>query len=240
MTLLLETSWEFETAVVHLRKLLSQLRRCQICHVANDVMQDFTTFVRLGEHGLVLKPHELTREASAALNLLDKLFFTLPSTPENDAFIKHLALSVGVWIARNGGELQELSLLVNAVATLANQSKQQHELESLYEASLYVLTATDTFIKADTDKRDTMRPWRLLNLNHCIIATRTNHPELIKKAYAQLIQALPEEAPRFFAMAQRKVQAAPHPAHIRHLVAQYQQLFTEQLHSPSGATLALH
>ncbi len=43
MSLLLETSWEFEASSIHLRKLLSQRHSCQICHRANEVINEFNS-----------------------------------------------------------------------------------------------------------------------------------------------------------------------------------------------------
>lgn len=227
MSLLMENAWEFEAACTQIRGLLSQVGSCQICHIADEIMRDFVAIIRLAEHGMVLKPHDLTREGGVMLDMLDKLFFTLSNNPENDHLIKRLAMSTGVWIAHNGGSLQEMGLLVNAVATFANQSSRQQDLEALYEASVYLLVGADEFIKADLDKRDTMRPWRLLNLNHGIIATRTNNVDVMKRAYAYLIKHLPEEAAGFFTLARQKVQGSQHPAHVRNLVEQYYRLYTE-------------
>lgn len=240
MSLLMENSWEFETACVQIRSLLAQVGSCQICHIADEIMRDFVAITRLAEHGMVLKPHELTREGGVMLDMLDKLFFTLSSTPENDHLIKQLAMSTGVWIVHKGGSLQEMGLLVNAVATFANQSQRQQDLEALYEASVYLLVGADEFIKADLDKRNTMRPWRLLNLNHGIIATRTNNIDLIKRAYAYLIQHLPEEAKGFFTLAWQKVQSQQHPPHVRKLVEQYYRLYTEEMPLPTAEKVMFH
>ncbi len=237
---LIEDSWEFEAACAQIRSLLPPIGSCQIHQMTDAIMRDFVAMTRLAEHGMVLKPHELTREGTLMLDLLDKLFFTLGNNPASDQPIKRLALSTGVWIVQHGGSLQEMGLLVNAVATFANQSSRQQDLEALYEASVYLLVGADEFIKADLDKRDTMRPWRLLNLNHGIIATRTNNIEVMKRAYGFLIQHLPEEAPHFFKMAKQKVQSQQHPQHVRNLVTQYQHLFSASTPSPDGEALTLH
>ena len=69
----------------------------------------------------------------------------------------------------------------------ANQSSRREDLDSLYEISLHILYATDAYLKSDLHKQDRNRPWRLLCLNHCIIATRTGNADLARKAYDRLI-----------------------------------------------------
>ena len=76
-------------------------------------------------------------------------------------------------------------------------------------------------MKADNNKSDTQRPWRLLCLNHCIIATRTGNSSLMRSAYNRLLEYLPEEADAFFRLAMQKVSTEDYSSSIVNTVRTY-------------------
>lgn len=91
----------------------------------------------------------------------------------------------------------------------------------LYHVSLYTLHAPDAFLQSDIDKRDDHRPWHLLCLNHCIIATRSGNGKLAKASYDLLITDLPAEAEAFFEMDMRKVNGKQHLPHCQKIMRAY-------------------
>lgn len=159
------------------------------------------------------------------LILLDQLFHRIRGTAENHRLIIALAVGTGAWIARRGGEIREFDLIVSGIATFANEARRQEDLLSLYEVSLQVMDAADAFIKADTSKQDPHRAWRLLCLNHCIIATRSGQGGLAKDAYDRLVAHLPEEAPGFFRLGMEKIQTGRFTQPCRDLIQAYYQMF---------------
>lgn len=98
------------------------------------------------------------------------------------------------------------------------ESKAQRDLKNLYDVSLRALRAADEFIKADLDKTNPQRPWRLLCLNHCILATRTGSGGVAQSTYDKLIKSLPEEAGGFFRMGSEKVRAGQFSLQCRHVM----------------------
>lgn len=240
MKICLERAVEFEQAFHHLQKELQSAHPLETPTEFLALGETLTALIFMGEHGYLPKENEVLQEAETALYLLERVGFYLPETAENEYLCQVLTLSVGRWMAIHNTPLREIGLIVNAIASFANQTKCLRELENLYENSLYILSATDDFIKADLNKSDKLRPWRLLNLNHCIIATRTNNPEIIKSAYAQLVKNLPEEAPEFFQMACERAQSRQHPPHIRHLVEQYRSMYSTIASQIPVTTTALH
>lgn len=175
-----------------------------------------------------MKAHEATEKGNEILQLLDQLFFLVTQSPANDRLIKMLAISTGMWIIKKGGEIRHLDLIVNAIATFANQTKYLYHLEELYEVSLFILMATDDRIKADHDKTNTQRPWRLLCINHAIIATRSGNCELVKPAFDRLIQYLPDDAKMFFARGMKEVRTGSYPFSVRNIVIAYHNMYSQQ------------
>jgi hypothetical protein len=110
---------------------------------------------------------------------------------------------------------------VQGIASFANRTLHQHELEELYEASLHILDAVEDFLKADLDRRTTQRPWRLLYLTHCIIAIRTGNGGLARLSYDWLIEYLPEKTEAFFNLGMQKVRDGQYSLHCRNTMQAY-------------------
>ncbi len=181
----------------------------------------FQTLLREETGDTLCTPQRATELGQTVLQVLERLFFVISETSGKHQNINALALSVGLWIAKRQGEIREMGLVVNGLAMTANGARDRGELEALYEISLHIVHAADPFLKADVNKHQRHRPWRLLCLNHCIIATRTGDGELAKAAYDFLIAHLPEEAGEFFEMGMRKIAGGQYSAHCRKIMRAY-------------------
>ncbi len=159
------------------------------------------------------------------LLLLSQLFFIIPDASNNIQLIHKLAVSTALWVAKREGTISELTMIVNGISAFANNTRINKELEELYEVSLYVLFATDPYVKADTQKLDAQRPWRLLCLNHCIIATRTGNRSIAHSAYHWLLKYLPEEVDMFFKLALQKVATGDYPLSLVNTVKAYSEMY---------------
>jgi hypothetical protein len=62
-------------------------------------------------------------------------------------------------------------------------------------------------------------------MNRAIIATRSHQADLIEKAYNDLVQALPEEAPRFFEEGMQQMELLNYPQVVRQVVEKYYTLW---------------
>lgn len=183
-------------------------------------------------------PQQATELGERVLRLLDRLYFVVEQTAGRHHLINSLGLSTGLWIARRQGEIRELGPVVNGLAGCANTLRDRKALETLYEASLEIMNAADDFLRADLDRLDRNRPWRLLCLNQCIIATRTGNAEIAGAAYERLIAFLPEDACEFFSLAVQKVAGKDYPAQCRRLVHAYFGRFS--VADPAGQRAAVH
>ncbi|MCU7843163.1 MAG: hypothetical protein KZQ93_04910 [Candidatus Thiodiazotropha sp. (ex Monitilora ramsayi)] len=139
--------------------------------------------------------------------------------------LEDLTLPMALWIARHQGELRTLEPIVNALARQANTLREPSALAQLYQVAAELQHAASPLLHQDLEKQNPARPWRLLLMNQAIIATRSHQSELIEEAYQLLIEALPEEAQRFFEEGMQQMEALNYPDVVRQLVEKYYNLW---------------
>jgi len=135
-------------------------------------------------------------------------------------------ISVADWIMEQGGELRTLQALVDALAAFANSTLDAAELTDLARFMGRVIAATARPVTQDLEKTNPGRPWRILHLNRGIVATRTHDLTLMTEAFDEIIDHLPEEAPRFFTEGMEQMVALDYPEHVRDLMRSYFDSFT--------------
>lgn len=140
--------------------------------------------------------------------------------------IEALTFPFAIWISRQGGILGTLEPIVNAIAYQANSVREPTELKQLYELTGEVQKAVAPMLQKDLEKTNPGRPWRILLLNRAIVATRSHQPELIEVAYDNLVERLPEEAPRFFREGMQQMVALNYPQPVRSVVEKYYNLWS--------------
>ncbi len=140
--------------------------------------------------------------------------------------LEALSFPLAIWITRQGGILSTLEPIVNTIARQANSVREPFALEQLYELTEEIQQAVAPTLQQDLEKTNPGRPWRLLLLNRAIIATRTHRPELIEVAYENLVQHLPEEAPRFFREGMQQMVALNYPQPVRNVVKKYYDMWS--------------
>ena len=132
-----------------------------------------------------------------------------------------LALPFALWIARHDGELQTLEDVTNTVAQLANSLQDPVRLEELCVEVSEILDAVSDDIRQDLDNSNPGRPWRILNINHSIIATRTNNPQTMEATFELLIENLPDDAPNFFREGMGQMDIVGYPPRVREVMQRY-------------------
>jgi hypothetical protein len=137
---------------------------------------------------------------------------------------QQLSLPVAIWSAQHHLHLDEIEIIVNAISRIANHTQDTRYLGKLAEMIDEIIEAISPEIKSDLDKSDPSRPWRVLNLNHGIIATRCLDPKRMEAVFEQLIYRLPDDAPGFFAEGMHQMDAIDYPQHIRSVMQAYFQL----------------
>lgn len=144
--------------------------------------------------------------------------------------IAALTVPVALWVARHGGVLRELEAVVNALAAVANATGEPELLRELSRVMGEITEAVAPELRQDLDRSDATRPWRILNLNRGIVATRSGDTAEMARAFEALRTHLPEDAPQFFAEGLRQAEAMGLPEPVRELIAEQQRRSGKTLH----------
>ena len=117
---------------------------------------------------------------------------------QEKSMLEEIAFAAAHWIIRHQGDIRSLEVIVNILATKANRTSDEAVLASLFHVMNDVIQHASPEHKNDLDKSDPSRPWRMLNFNFAIVATRTMNKDLMIIAFDTLGRNLPEDCPQFF------------------------------------------
>lgn len=181
----------------------------------------------------MLEEKDISKIGQYALDILEAtVAFVQNKTGEQNRELLSLSLPVSLWIARHGGKLSQIDMLVNSLAGYANEITEPHMLADLAGVIKEVVDACDSEIRRDVEQTNMMRPWRILNLNYGIVATRSHNPELIEQAYDSLVKNLPQDARQFFKEGMQQMDIIGYPDEVREVVERYNNMW--------GSESALH
>lgn len=135
-----------------------------------------------------------------------------------------LSIPMALWCARQHIPLNELDPVVQAVSRLANSTQDTRLLGQVSDAVEVIIDAVTPQIKQDMDKSDPDRPWRMLNLNHGIVATRTHDPRRMEAVFEQLMYRLPDDVGEFFRDGMDQLDRIGYPDHVRTVMEKYYHL----------------
>jgi len=165
---------------------------------------------------------EINTLTEYGLHLLEELAKAARSLGQSELAteIEQLAVPLALWAARHGGEIRNLSPVVNAVAHFANRASHPHAMAELYTQCCELIDATNPICEAPAVD-DPSDPWRLLLINRAIVATRSHNPELIESAFDAVLESLPGDAPKFFAEGMEQMTILDYPDDVREVVRRY-------------------
>jgi hypothetical protein len=132
-----------------------------------------------------------------------------------------LSINLALWIAAHNGQIDTLEPVVDALALAANTTQDPQELAQLSSVIKRIIEAVSAPISQDLEKMNPGRPWRVLLLNHGIVATRSHNTELMEAAFTLLASKLPEDATRFFSEGMQQMEALDYPPHVRETMEKY-------------------
>ena len=135
--------------------------------------------------------------------------------------VEKVAVGVALWVVRHEGEIRALDTIVNGFAAQANSTSADETLRALYSAMHVVIEHCAPSIKQDMDKTNPGRPWRALNFNFAIVATRTQDAKLMHEAFDTLSRNLPEDAPAFFEEGLRQSDKPVYGPIVKSLMQEY-------------------
>lgn len=166
---------------------------------------------------------EVTETSDSALNILDEIAVACASRglQKEMVLVHRLSLLIVVWLKQYDGVLIKLDIVVNAIASYANTLQDVERLQALCIMIGNVIDATDPFIKQDINTANPMRPWRVLNLNWGIVATRTHNTSLMEQVFDRLIMNIPEDVQQFFNEGMQQMDRVNYPASVRSVMEKY-------------------
>lgn len=140
---------------------------------------------------------------------------------DTDAEFDQVALALAEWIVRHGGEIRTLDPVVDALARLANRALDPQSLEALSAQMARIAHAVAPAAKLEQTKRHASEPWRVLNFNRGVVATRTHNPKTMETVFDDLVQALPTEASQFFAEGMQQLDKHGAPLAVHDVMKRY-------------------
>jgi hypothetical protein len=190
---------------------------------------DTTSEQHIAQHD-VIECRDLTQVADYGLNLLQELSRWAMKLHLEQARLEldKLLIPVSLWTARHGGHINTLEPVVNILATLANDASSSTELIELCAVMGEIIEAISPEIKQDKDKTNPGRPWRILNLNRGIVATRSHDREVMELAFNQLVRNVPADAAEFFREGKQQMDILDYPEKVRVVMEKYYQLYTNR------------
>lgn len=173
-----------------------------------------------------LEQKDISKIGHYVLDILEAVVaFMQNKTGEQNRDLLRLSLPVSLWVARHGGKLSQIDMLVNSLAGYANEMTEPHMLAELSAVIKQLIDACDDEIHRDLDQTNMMRPWRILNLNYGIVATRSHQPEIIEQAYETLVKNLPQDAREFFIEGMQQMEILGYPDEVREVVERYNKMW---------------
>ena len=161
--------------------------------------------------------------AHYALDLVDRLSYQLRQLDIHDQRdnLARLFASLAVWFAQRNATIDNLDGAAEGFANLVNGEQDPAELASLSHLIDEVLEAASDKLKMDEDRSNPWRPWRVLNLNLGIAATRALDTQLMRHTFDDIGRRLPYDMPGFFADGKRQMDAQNVPQEVRDVMTQY-------------------
>ena len=200
---------------------------------AIDVMErtDADAEVSGQRSGGTIEDKDISQIGDYALTLIEGLVGHLqegaaqgePAKQNRD--LMRLTVPIALWIAKHGGTVEQLELVVNSLAGYANDLREPQQLADLSRVFRDVIAAVSDEVQQDLEQTNPMRPWRILNLNYGIVATRSHNPELIEEAYASLVKNLPQDAREFFREGMQQMDIVGYPQEVREVVEKYDRMW---------------
>ena len=114
-----------------------------------------------------------------------------------------------------------METVADSFAIIVNSENEKSELANLCHLMEETLLAASEAIKKDEDRSDPWRPWRVLNLNTGIAATRALDAGLMKQVFTQLETRLPADVSGFFADGKRQMDAQDVPQEVREVLDEF-------------------
>ena len=193
----------------------------QLIEVIN---QFFNIYEKLGHsHSNLINKDSVSQIGEKTINYLIELsaWAKRLNLDQESAMLDEIALEVAHWVIRHQGEILSLDAVVNILAAKANSTADKEILSSLFHVISDVMEHAPAAVKNDADKSDPNRPWRMLNFNFAIVATRTMNKDLMVRAFNTLGRNMPTDCPGFFEEGLKQSEKQIYGPEIKIIMAEY-------------------
>lgn len=166
---------------------------------------------------------ELSELGEYGLDLLDRLayFARALEVMDHQDTIAIIFGSTGFWLANNGASFANLNGIADGLGRTVNGLTNTSDLQLICEQMLVIADAAEAHYQEDEDTSDPWRPWRVLNLNTGIAATRSLNPALMERTFEILSRRLPDDMPGFFANGLRMMEGQNVPDDVKDVLNKY-------------------
>ncbi|NOY15874.1 MAG: hypothetical protein GXP23_02875 [Gammaproteobacteria bacterium] len=218
----------FEPAFQQLLEQSSDSDKSELAETGQAMLQALLVIDRTAQIEDTLNENEVNQIRDFLFSLLTRLINQASNMrlTEAESSFQQLYIPFSLWIAEQQGILIELEPVVDAFANFANHPHDTDTLSELSTAIGKILVAVPAQIKEDRiDRSNPGRPWRILNLNRGIIATRSHDPEIMHQAYSDLVKNIPDDARQFFNEGRKQMEMVEYPDHVKEIMQQYNDLW---------------
>ena len=191
--------------------------------VAAALSDFFEVAAALDQGAVLFESDELAEFAAHGLDLLDRLAYQLLvlEVMQHRDDMARIFASIGVWLARRDATLDNLEGIADGFGRITNGLTDSADLAEICRLMEEVAEAAADDVRVDNDKGNPYRPWRVLNLNAGIAATRSLDPELMAQTFDNLGRRLPQDLPGFLADGKRQMMLQDVPDAVRNVMEQY-------------------
>jgi hypothetical protein len=187
-------------------------------------LSDFFQIAGALESGAVrLEQEEVDEFCAYGLDLLDRLAFLVRKIEIMDKreTVARMFASMGVWVARRGATIDNLQGTADGFGIIVNGTTGTDDLRALCELMEEVIAAASVRLQLDEERGDAWRPWRVINLNAGIAATRSLDPELMERTFEKMGRRLPYDMPGFLADGIRQTAFQNVPEAVKDVIRRY-------------------
>jgi len=173
--------------------------------------------------GCYLESDELLEYSAYGLDLLDRLAFLVRKLEIMDqrGTVSRMFTSMAVWLARRDATIDNLEGAADGFGMIVNGLKSPDALREICGLMKEVIEATSEKLQLDEDRSNAWRPWRVINLNAGIAATRSLDAELIEATFENLGRRLPYDMPGFIADGMRQMAVQDVPGAVSDVMRRY-------------------
>ena len=170
-----------------------------------------------------LDSDELTEFGAYGLDILDRLDFMVRKLEIMDHMddMSRVFPSLAVWLARRHAVIKNLKGTADGFGKLVNGLSEPNDLAEMCQIMEEVIEASAEELQIDDDRSNEWRPWRVINLNSGIAATRSLDPALMERTFEKLGRRLPYDMPGFFADGKRQMVVQNVPEAVSTVINRY-------------------